>query len=218
MIPQASSRNPCLSSARGFLTMGSPLGISTVRPVHPALFAQSRNFGVTESIMNTVSGRMDKKKEAQFGEMLKQMADAPKWTLRNWKVTMDSQLDSWTQYIPGVSSSDEMVQLKGFKSMLDAMTDKELDSPALIKHPQKERIARASGKPVHQVQTLLHYYSQSCIIAEWLQMKKKANEKLPESETELNEMQAKDPRMKGIAQKVMKGNTKRTGRGRRAFF
>ena len=177
-----------------------------------------RNFGVTDGFMNAVSGKMEKRKEEQFGVMLKQMADAPKWTLRNWKVTMDTQLDSWTQYIPGVGSSDEMVELKAFKAMLDAMTPKELDNPELIKHPQKERIARTCGKPVDQVQKLMHYYSQSCIIAEWLQVKKKANEKLPESEVELNEMQSKDARMKAIAQRVMKGNMRRTGRGRRAFF
>jgi signal recognition particle GTPase len=177
-----------------------------------------RNFGVTDSVMGIAQSMTDGKKEKQFEMMLKLMAESPKWNLRHWKKTMDEQLSSWTQYIPGVSGSDEMKELKGFMAILNAMTPDELENPEKIKHPQKERIARATNKPIDHVQKLLHYFNQSCIIAEWLQMKKKANETLPTNEQEMTAMQAKDPRVKIIAQKVLKASSRKSGRGRRAFF
>lgn len=168
----------------------------------PALFTQARSFGIADKVMGMATGAVEGRRDEQFSLMLKLMGDSPKWTLGNWKQTMDNQLNSWTQYIPGVSGSDEMKELKGFQDMLDCMTPQELEDPKLIKHPQKERIARSSGKGLEAVQKLLHYYSQSCIIAEWLRVKKKGNEKLPTTEDELNQMQATDPRMKTIAAKV----------------
>ncbi len=197
-------------------TLGTTLGH---RPLLLAL-TQVRNMGITDKLMGMATSRLDKTKEEKFSEMLRLMVDTPKWTLKSWKTTMDSQLDSWTQYIPGVSGTKEMQELKSFKSMLDAMSAAELEDAQLIKGPQRERIARSAGKPVDEVQKLIFYYKQSVVIASWLQMKKAAKEPLPVTETDLHEMQAKDPRMKAIAQKVMMEGKKhvRTGRGRRMPF
>ena len=51
------------------------------------------------------------------------------------------------------------------------MTDKELDSPTLIDIAAKERISRASSKPVDEISKLLLFYKQSLIVQEWLQLK-----------------------------------------------
>jgi len=194
-------------------------GVAAARQSRFAI-QQVRYMGVTETLMGKATSVVDGRKEKQFKEMLDMMIVAPKWTLRNWKATMDSQLDSWTMWVPGVSSSNEVKELKGFKALLDACSPAELDNPALIKGPQRDRIATSAGKPVDEVQRLLFYYKQSVVIATWLQMKKAAKEKLPTTEVELNHMQASDTRMKNIAAKVMKGDSKhaKTGRGRKLPF
>ena len=177
-------------------------------------------MSITENLMGKATSVVDGRKEKQFKEMLDSMIKAPKWTLRNWKATMDAQLDSWTMWVPGVSSSNEVKELKSFKELLDACSPAELDNPALIKGPQRDRIATSTGKPLDEVQKLMFYYKQSVVIATWLQMKKNAKEKLPNTEVELNNMQAADQRMKTIAAKVMKGDSKhaKTGRGRKLPF
>lgn len=181
---------------------------------------QVRRMSITENLMGKATSVVDGRKEKQFKEMLDAMIKAPKWTLRNWKATMDAQLDSWTMWVPGVSSSNEVKELKSFKELLDACSPAELDNPALIKGPQRDRIATSTGKPLDEVQKLMFYYKQSVVIATWLQMKKNAKEKLPTTEVELNNMQAADQRMKTIAAKVMKGDSKhaKTGRGRKLPF
>jgi hypothetical protein len=55
--------------------------------------------------------------EKQFANMMEMMV-SNKWTLRPWKNAMESQLGSWSMYIPGVSSSNEVQQLKNFKGKL----------------------------------------------------------------------------------------------------
>ena len=47
--------------------------------------------------------------------MMEMMTATPKWTLRPWKKAMEGQLDSWSMYIPGVSGSNEVQQIKNFK-------------------------------------------------------------------------------------------------------
>jgi hypothetical protein len=54
-------------------------------------------------------------KDKQFAEMMDMMTATPKWTLRPWKKAMEGQLDSWSMYIPGVSGSTEVQQIKNFK-------------------------------------------------------------------------------------------------------
>ena len=202
--------------------MLSPICKGTVnRPIRTRIILQQvRCMGVTEKLMNIASSSIEGNKEKKFQEMLNMMIASPKWTLRNWKTTMTGQLDSWTMYIPGVSNSNEIKELKGFKTMLDAMSSEELDNPGLIKGPQRERIAQSTGKPVDEVQRLLFFYKQSVVIATWLQIKKAAKEKMPTTEAELHLMQSTDPRMKTIAGQVMKGDSKhaRTGRGRKIPF
>ena len=55
--------------------------------------------------------------------------------------------------------------------MLDQISDKELDNPDLINGEAKVRIAKAAGKPVDEVNRLMHFYKQSRIIQNWLYMK-----------------------------------------------
>ena len=41
---------------------------------------------------------------------------------------MKGQLNSWTMYIPGVSNTPEVAELKKFQEIIKCMTDTELDS------------------------------------------------------------------------------------------
>lgn len=53
--------------------------------------------------------------EQQFGALLDAMSKANTWSLLDWKTTMDQQLSSWMTYIPGVSNSPQMKDLKSFQ-------------------------------------------------------------------------------------------------------
>ena len=108
--------------------------------------------------------------EKQFTQMLEMMISVPKWTLRPWKTTMESQLGSWTMYIPGVGSSNEMKEMKSFKDMIDAMTDEEIDHPLeKLNGTARERISRSTGKSTDDVTRLLFFFKQSLIVSTWLQ-------------------------------------------------
>ena len=108
--------------------------------------------------------------EKQFTQMLEMMISVPKWTLRPWKTTMESQLGSWTMYIPGVGSSNEMKEMKSFKDMIDAMTDEEIDHPLeKLNGTARERISRTTGKSTDDVTRLLFFFKQSLIVSTWLQ-------------------------------------------------
>lgn len=92
---------------------------SITKTVQPKLFQQiNRTFGVMDTISNFASKRIETSKENQFSKMIQLMLDSPKWSLRQWKSTIDDQLGSWMQYIPGISSSTEVQQAKKFKSKL----------------------------------------------------------------------------------------------------
>jgi signal recognition particle GTPase len=163
------------------------------------------------------TGKLSENKDKKFSEMLEKMASAPKWTFRPWRETMESQLSSWTMYLPGVGSSTEAQELKNFKSMLDAMTDNELDNPEKINGPARERIARAASRNVDDVARMVYFYKQSLVLFTWLQLKKQKGEQLPSTENELNTMQENDMRVRTIAAKIMQPKGK-TGRGRRLPF
>lgn len=163
--------------------------------------------------MNMATGKLNDNKDKKFAEMLEKMVSTPKWSFRCWRETMQNQLDSWTMYLPGVGSSTEAQELKNFKSMLDAMTEVELDYPEKINRPARERIARATGRSVDDVVRLTYFYKQSLIICTWLQLKKGKGEVLPKTELELQQMQENDVRMRTIAAKIMQPQGKR-GRGR----
>ena len=152
--------------------------------------------------MNMATKGIHANKDKQFGEMLETMVATPKWSFRPWRATMETQLQSWTMYIPGVGTSAEAQELKNFKSMLDAMTDVELDNPEKINGPARERIARAAGRTVDDVVRLVYFFKQSLIICTWLQLKKQKGEEMPKTELELQKMQETDTRMRSIAAKM----------------
>ena len=53
--------------------------------------------------------------EKQFAKMMQGMIDSPSWTLRHWRSTLEEQLSSWILYMPGASSTNEIVLVKKFK-------------------------------------------------------------------------------------------------------
>ena len=176
---------------------GAPLAALAVRAG-----GSIRRLSVGETLLNAVSSGLTGNKEKKFGEMLDMMVSTPKWSFRPWRTTMETQLQSWTMYIPGVSSSADVQEIKNFKAMLDAMTDDELDNPEKINGAARERIARSAGKSADDVVRLVYFYKQSLIICTWLQLKKQKGEEMPKTELDLQKMQETDTRMRGIAQKM----------------
>ena len=55
--------------------------------------------------------------------------------------------------------------------LLAAFTDEDLDNPTEINFKGKERIVRASGKSMEEVNKLLVSYKQTLIVQQWLQLK-----------------------------------------------
>lgn len=51
------------------------------------------------------------------------------------------------------------------------MTEEELDNPDKINGQSKERISKASGKPVDDVRMLVFMHKQSQVVHKWLNMK-----------------------------------------------
>lgn len=74
-----------------------------------------RHFGIADSIMGFANKKMEQTKENQFEKMIQLMIQSPSWTLKDWKATLESQLNSWITYIPGIGSSAEVTQVKLFK-------------------------------------------------------------------------------------------------------
>lgn len=103
--------------------------------------------------------------------MVDTMLSNPNWTFRPWKQIMEEQLGSWMMYIPGMSSSQDVKEMKGMKEILDAMTPEELDNPQLINGVAKQRIAQAAGKPIDNVLMLCFLHKQSSVVAKWLHTK-----------------------------------------------
>eukprot|EP01035_Chromulina_nebulosa_P019429 gene19429-25307_t len=152
--------------------------------------------------MGFANNRVEKNKEKQFNKMLNEMVSAEKWNLRHWKQSIESQLNSWVAYIPGVSNSNEMKDVKKFKTILDAMTPLELDNTELINGIAIERISKQSNQPVDVVGKMIYFYKQTLMIHTWLRLKQANFEKLPDSEIEMMEMQENDPRIQVIAKKM----------------
>jgi signal recognition particle GTPase len=120
------------------------------------------------------------------------MTQNSKWTYRLWQETIKKQLSSWTMYIPGVSSSAEMTEVKIFDTILSAMSPKELDNIDELNGEAKVNLAKKSGKTIDEVNRLVHCYKQSMVLSTWLQLKKGLNEKLPTTEAEMIRMQEKE--------------------------
>jgi len=181
-----------------------------------------RHFGIMntigDSLTKVATNKMTGDSEKRFTGMLEVMLSGEKWSLRPWKKTIDDQLNSWIMYVPGMKDSHETKELSAFKELLAAFTDEDLDNPTEINFKGKERIVRASGKSMEEVNKLLVSYKQTLIVQQWLQLKKSLGEPIPSTQQEMRQMQEGDARISGIAQKVMKGGKQRSGRGRGSPF
>jgi hypothetical protein len=60
--------------------------------------------------------------EKQFQKMLDTMVKEEKWTFRLWKGVIEDQLSSWLMYIPGVSGSKDVEDMKGLKGELPLLS------------------------------------------------------------------------------------------------
>ena len=175
----------------------------------------ARGLSITDSLTSWGTERLAKTKEKNFIEQLQSLSSGKPYSMADWKVSIEGQVSSWRSYIPGVSGSAEMEQLKSYKKIMDSMSDTELSKPENIKGPARERIARESGENIDDVARVIFSFRQSLVLREWLLLKKKNGEALPETEVELQQMQETDQRLKGIAQRILTSNKRiRSGRGR----
>lgn len=214
------SMKRCSTSIFRSLTCTRIAGLKSDRHrFHPFLTIVVRNFGIADTLMDKSTELMGNSKEKQFKDMMSSMTSSPHWTYRSWSKSMEGQLSSWTMYIPGVSSSPEVEELKKFQEIVKCMSDSELDSTeANLSGSAKQRIAKASARSIDEVTRMDFFYKQSLTVATWLQLKKSLKEKLPKTELEMVGMQDRDQRMKNIAMKIMKGGGKKKGRGQRMPF
>jgi len=117
-------------------------------------------------------------------------------------------------YIPGMSNTTEVKEIKKLKAMLDTLNDAELDRPEDIDGLAKQRISLQSNQSLDDVNKMIFFFNQSKIMHEWLSLKKSLKERLPTSEAEMQLMQENDMRIRSIANKIGKGKGKKSGRGR----
>lgn len=148
--------------------------------------------------------------------MIANMSESPKWTLKDWKDTFESQLSGWKMYIPGVSSSAGVQELKEFKVMLDSMSLDELEDLGKVTGIVKIRVSKDTGKSVDEVNRLIYFYKQSLVIATWLRMKKVKGEVLPTTQGEMLKLQETDIRIRDVARDVLQPKYKKSGRGRQS--
>jgi hypothetical protein len=50
---------------------------------------------------------------------MQMMVTTPKWSLKDWKITVEQQLGSWALYIPGMKDSAEIKDTQAFKGNRD---------------------------------------------------------------------------------------------------
>lgn len=67
----------------------------------------------------------------------------------------------------------------------------------------EEKLLKASGKGADEINNLIWFYKQSCIVANWIREKSVRKELLPKTNVELRLLQAHDKRLDKIAREVM---------------
>lgn len=134
-------------------------------------YASSAGSGFTGYVSDIATSRIQANKDKQFLALVESMVSSERWTLRAWRSTLGDQLNSWLMYIPGLSSSNEVQQMKSFKELLDAAPDNVLDSSQAVSGAAKEQIHQCSGKSIDEINRMVIYFNQSLLIQRWLQMK-----------------------------------------------
>lgn len=153
--------------------------------------------------------------DAEFSQMMEEMASHPHWTLKTWGETLEEQLRAWDVHVTGPKVAPEVLEMRMFKGentlkrinsyvaislwfiaqsirvlslsstlpvaclplvipptdMLTFMTAQEKDDVDLITDASKDRVAKATGRTVEQVESLLHVYKQTLIVYTYLQEK-----------------------------------------------
>jgi signal recognition particle subunit SRP54 len=124
--------------------------------------------------MGDLDALLEKAKEAAGGKDADKMARkmlTGRFDLNDMKQQMDmvtkmGPLGKVVQMLPGQmgqalqsrNMEGTQAKLKGFRVILDSMTEEEREEPGLIKSPRINRIARGSGKSPNEVRELLKYY------------------------------------------------------------
>jgi len=138
-----------------------------------------------ESFVSRLLGKFDAK---GLSKLVKELATSDqkntgvriqrgKFTLRDMKEQLKSilQMGNLGQFLsllpegfpirPGEIEEDSSRRLKNFVVIIDSMTEKELDDEKVINGSCLTRIARGSGRSVHEIQEVLKYFKQLKIIA-----------------------------------------------------
>ena len=137
--------------------------------------------------------------------MIEQMGEAPVWNIRIWKSTIvDATLTGWKTWVPGYSDTKEIQDMKNIKEILEKLPVDSLNVDYKTITPAwKEQLLKASGKNADEINNLIWFYKQSCIVANWIREKHTRKELLPKTNVELRLLQTHDKRLDKIAREVM---------------
>ena len=143
--------------------------------------------------------------EKEFAKMIQLMGDAPVWTIGVWKSTIvDATLTGWKTWVPGYNDTKEIQDMKNIKEILDKLPEDSMNIDYKTITPAwREKLLKASGKGADEINNLIWFYKQSCIVANWIREKSVRKELLPKTNVELRLLQAHDKRLDKIAREVM---------------
>jgi signal recognition particle subunit SRP54 len=148
--------------------IGTGEHVDELEPLDPKRFI-GRLLG-----MGDLEALLEKASEAAEGKDAEKMARkmlTGRFTLTDMMAQMDmvtkmGPLGKVAQMLPGQMGQalqgrdmeGTQAKLKGFRVILDSMTEEERDDPSLLKAPRITRIARGSGHTSNEVRELLKYY------------------------------------------------------------
>ncbi|KAK8794689.1 hypothetical protein WA158_001670 [Blastocystis sp. Blastoise] len=172
-----------------------------IKPSQQYVFV--RNFGIMDSIRDSVTKKSENMQQKQmkeaFTNMMNTMKTIDKFKLKDAKemlaiMTEKSGVDGWRSKIPGVSKMEEIKDVKARLAIFNNFTEKELEDARIIDRRVKERVANSSNCTVKDVDQALMFFDEQKMIHKYVQTRLHNNLSLPETSEELVNMIREDPR------------------------
>ncbi|HQT02293.1 MAG: signal recognition particle protein [Thiotrichales bacterium 32-46-8] len=151
-----------------FLGIGEKL--EALEPFHPERMA-SRILGMGDvlSLIEQVEQKVDK---AEAEKLAKKLQEGSSFTFEDFKAQLQQiqkmgGVFSMLEKMPGMSGLSQKIdqtqgekQFKRIEAMIDSMTIKERQNPALIKGSRKRRIAMGSGTSVQELNRMMKQFEE----------------------------------------------------------
>lgn len=155
-------------------------------------------YGIKDSMRNAYDsafrGAEDKREQKVFDAQMKFLGDESR------PVDGDVYLDvlhemrraggmgGVKEHLPWVQNNPALQEFKDREQMLCSMTPAERRDPGSIGISGKKRIARTSGHPLEQIETLIEQVESMRGIQEWMIARKRNGSSIPENSSELRDM------------------------------